>query len=152
MQFIPVITSVSHDPSEIIPICWFAAQETFLIINVKNSCAASYFRDAFFLNSLIRKFKITAFIWNRIFFFLHYICFYWHKFVEILLLKTHFCEVKWLLTSVLSNKLHISALNPPECLVPLTSIISALQHMWFTRFYKLRVTLALFYVVIDRKS
>jgi len=30
---------VSHDPSEIILICWFAAQETFLIIiNVKNSC------------------------------------------------------------------------------------------------------------------
>jgi len=25
-------TSVSHDPSEIILICWFAAQETFLII------------------------------------------------------------------------------------------------------------------------
>ncbi len=30
--------------SEIILICWFAAQETFLIIiNVENSCAASYF-------------------------------------------------------------------------------------------------------------
>ncbi len=27
-----IITSVSHDPSEIILICWFAAQETFLII------------------------------------------------------------------------------------------------------------------------
>ncbi len=25
-------SSVSHDPSEIILICWFAAQETFLII------------------------------------------------------------------------------------------------------------------------
>ncbi len=34
-------SSVSHDPSEIIIICWFAAQETFLIIiNVENSCAA----------------------------------------------------------------------------------------------------------------
>jgi len=32
---------VSHDPLEIILICWFAAQETFfIIINVKNSCAA----------------------------------------------------------------------------------------------------------------
>ncbi len=30
-------TSVSHDPSEIIPIFLFSAQETFLIINVKNS-------------------------------------------------------------------------------------------------------------------
>ncbi len=43
-------SSVSHDPSEIILICWFAAQETFLIIiNVENGCAASYFcgnRDA----------------------------------------------------------------------------------------------------------
>jgi len=31
-------SSVSHDPSEMILICWFAAQETFLIIiNVENS-------------------------------------------------------------------------------------------------------------------
>ncbi len=47
-SFIPVIkavfsasllqSSVSHDSSEIILICWFAAQETFLInINVENS-------------------------------------------------------------------------------------------------------------------
>ncbi len=37
-------SSVSHDSSEIIIICWFAAQETFLIIiNVENSCAAQYF-------------------------------------------------------------------------------------------------------------
>ncbi len=36
-------SSVSHDSSEIILICWFAAQETFLIIiNVENS-AASFF-------------------------------------------------------------------------------------------------------------
>ncbi len=35
---------VSHDPSEIILICWFAAQETFLIIiNVENSLVDSYF-------------------------------------------------------------------------------------------------------------
>ncbi len=35
---------MSHDPSEIILICWFAAQEIFIIIiNAKNSCAASYF-------------------------------------------------------------------------------------------------------------
>ncbi len=32
---------VSHDPSEIIVICWFAAQETFLIIiSVESSCAS----------------------------------------------------------------------------------------------------------------
>ncbi len=34
------LSVVSHDPSEIILIYWFAAQETFLIIiNVENSCA-----------------------------------------------------------------------------------------------------------------
>ncbi len=34
---------LSHDPSEIILICRFDAQETFLtIINVENSCAAYY--------------------------------------------------------------------------------------------------------------
>ncbi len=34
-------SSVSHDPSEIILIFWFAAQETFIIIvNVKNSSTA----------------------------------------------------------------------------------------------------------------
>ncbi len=39
-------SSVSHDPSEIILICWFAAQETFLIIlNVENCCATSYFYE-----------------------------------------------------------------------------------------------------------
>ncbi len=32
-------SSVSHDPSEIIIICWFAAQETFLI-SLENSFAA----------------------------------------------------------------------------------------------------------------
>ncbi len=36
---------LSHEPSEIILICRFDAQETFLtIINVKNSCAAYYVR------------------------------------------------------------------------------------------------------------
>jgi len=35
--------SVSHDPSEIILICQFYAQETFLIIiNAESSCAAKY--------------------------------------------------------------------------------------------------------------
>ncbi len=34
--------SASHDPSEIIIIYWFAAQETFLIINAKNICWKIY--------------------------------------------------------------------------------------------------------------
>ncbi len=34
-------SSVSHDPSEIIPLRWFGGQETFLIIiNVENSCGS----------------------------------------------------------------------------------------------------------------
>ncbi len=37
-------SSVSHDPSEIILTCWFAAEETFLIIiSVEIRCAASHF-------------------------------------------------------------------------------------------------------------
>jgi len=36
-------SSESHDPSEIILICWFAAQETFLIIiNVKKQLCVMY--------------------------------------------------------------------------------------------------------------
>ncbi len=36
-------SSVSHDPSEIILIGWFAAQETFIfIMNVENSCATFF--------------------------------------------------------------------------------------------------------------
>ncbi len=35
-------SSVSHDPSEIILICWFGAWETFIIINVENSCATEH--------------------------------------------------------------------------------------------------------------
>ncbi len=45
-------SSESHDPSEIILICWFAAQDMFMIIIcIENSCAASYIcenRDHFF--------------------------------------------------------------------------------------------------------
>jgi len=49
MLFIPVIkaefsaslleSTVSHDPTEIILICKYSAQETFIIISVENSCA-----------------------------------------------------------------------------------------------------------------
>jgi len=38
-----LVFSVTSHLSEIILICLFAAQETFLIINVENSCAAKYF-------------------------------------------------------------------------------------------------------------
>ncbi len=45
-------SSVSHDPSEIVQICWFGDQETYcLIMNVENSCTAWYFcgkHDSFF--------------------------------------------------------------------------------------------------------
>ncbi len=38
-------SSVSHDPSGIIMLCWFDTQETsvVIIINVENSCPAEYF-------------------------------------------------------------------------------------------------------------
>ncbi len=61
-------SSVSHDPSEIILIYWFAARETFLIIiNVENGCAASYFcgnRDAFYFSRFFDKQKVKK---NRIY-------------------------------------------------------------------------------------
>ncbi len=48
--------------SEIILICWFAAQETFLIItNIENSCAASYFcgnRDMFYFSGFFDVLKV----------------------------------------------------------------------------------------------
>ncbi len=44
-------SSVSHDPSEIILISWFAAQETFIfliiIISVENSCTVVLTFDQF---------------------------------------------------------------------------------------------------------
>ncbi len=47
-------SSVSHNPSEIILICWFAAQETFLIIiNAENSWAAILILTNFFYKTLL---------------------------------------------------------------------------------------------------
>ncbi len=41
-------SSVSHDPSEIILICWFAAQEIFLIIqNVERKVAMEKNKDIY---------------------------------------------------------------------------------------------------------
>jgi len=57
-------SSVAHDPSEITLIWWFAAQETFLIIiNVENSCAASFFCVFFHYSLFNIKLEKTAFIW-----------------------------------------------------------------------------------------
>jgi len=57
---VPVMQNwtVSHDLSEIILICWFAAQETciIIIINAENSCAALYFCVKIFFS------KITGWI------------------------------------------------------------------------------------------
>ncbi len=40
---------MSHDPSDVLLLRWFGAQETFIItINVENSCAALYFCIDFF--------------------------------------------------------------------------------------------------------
>ncbi len=51
-------SSVSHDPSETILKCWFAARETFLvIISVENSCA-----DYFFVEMVMHSFGILWFI------------------------------------------------------------------------------------------
>ncbi len=60
IQFIPVMaklnfkqlllqSSVSHDPLEIIFICGLAAQETFIIINVENSCGNIFVESDVFL-------------------------------------------------------------------------------------------------------
>ncbi len=60
-------SSVSHNPSEIILICSFGAQETFIfiIMNVENSCASHFCENhnTFIWDSSInRKFNRTAFI------------------------------------------------------------------------------------------
>ncbi len=62
---------MSRDPSEIILIYWFAAQETFMIIiNVENNYAASHFcgnSDTFFPSRFIEEqhlFQIYIFITN----------------------------------------------------------------------------------------
>ncbi len=66
-EFSAAVTSVSHIPTEIIIICRFAAQETFLIIiHIENSCAARYFcekHDTFVHDSSMNR---TAIICNII--------------------------------------------------------------------------------------
>ncbi len=64
-----IITPVFCDLSEIILICWFAAQETFLTItNVENSCGAQYFCgkcDTLFLYYFIKKKKTLVYEWTH---------------------------------------------------------------------------------------
>ncbi len=55
-------SSESHDPSEIILICWLCLRNISDLISVENSCAASYFLEPLILFS---GFKRTAFIQNR---------------------------------------------------------------------------------------
>ncbi len=60
------LSSVSHDPSEIILIWWFGAQ-IFFFIDVEISFVALYFcgKRYFIQDSLMnRKLKRIAFIWN----------------------------------------------------------------------------------------
>ncbi len=43
----PLLQSlVSIDPTDIILICWFSDQESFLIVNAKNNCATNIFEEA----------------------------------------------------------------------------------------------------------
>ncbi len=58
--------SVSHDPSEIILICWFDAREPFLIIiTAKYLCGKRDTFFAVFFDGI--KLNRTAFIWNKCF-------------------------------------------------------------------------------------
>ncbi len=56
-------SSESHDPSEIILICWFTAQEMFTIINVENSCCLIFCRICFHESCIfcVKTFKISSF-------------------------------------------------------------------------------------------
>jgi len=58
-----IITPVFSVPSEILLICWFGAQETFIIIitNAENSRAAYYFEMVIHI-LMNGKFKRTSFI------------------------------------------------------------------------------------------
>ncbi len=50
---------MSHDPSEIILIYWFAAQETFIIINVENSCEGKHFFEIEIFSKTVNVFTVT---------------------------------------------------------------------------------------------
>ncbi len=56
-------SSASHDFSEIIIICWFAAHETIIIINnVENSCAAYYIFSIRLWIERLQEWHLTYFI------------------------------------------------------------------------------------------
>ncbi len=49
-------SSVSHDPSEIILICWFSAQETFIIIiNIENLVLLNIFAETMIFFRILSK-------------------------------------------------------------------------------------------------
>ncbi len=53
-----IFSFMSHDPPEIILICWFAAQETFIIFIIINAESAAFlFKKKYSMN---RKFIRTA--------------------------------------------------------------------------------------------
>ncbi len=56
---------MSHDPSDIILICSFGAQETDLIIDVKNRCAVYYFHETIIIYIYIF-FFFSGILINRI--------------------------------------------------------------------------------------
>ncbi len=67
-----IFSIITHDPSEIILICWFGAPETFIniITNVEHSCAAYIFEESeiiIFNNNYLIKLKRTAYISNYLF-------------------------------------------------------------------------------------
>ncbi len=72
---------MSHDPSEIILECWFDAQETFIIINVENICAALYFcgnHDCFIFGNIINSFianfeQFNVFLLKKVWIFQKYL-------------------------------------------------------------------------------
>ncbi len=61
-EFSASLSSVSHDPSEIILICWFAVQETFFLLLLSIFKQLSIFFQDYLMN---RKIQRSAFIWNK---------------------------------------------------------------------------------------
>ncbi len=68
VSIITPVFSVTHAPSEIMKICWFAQEMYIIIINGENSCAASYFWGKYFFHQdffIESKKKKLHFIWIK---------------------------------------------------------------------------------------
>ncbi len=77
-------SSVSYDPSEIILMCWFGAQKSFIIIiNFENSSAVYFFFFLLFFNE--EKVQINSiYNVNIRFLFIYFLSFeFWEKKVHI---------------------------------------------------------------------